>query len=490
MAISLGVDATIRPGVLQTAGTALDLNGLILSSATTLPLGAPLYFTNPDDVSSYFGPTADETSMAEIYFQGYDNSTVTPGRLYFSAFNTSDAAAFLRSGSWAGITVADLQKISGSLSITVDNNSVSGNVDLSKVTSIAEAAQEIGTTLGSTVTVSYNTDTSALFITSTSTGATSQISYGSGDAAAALMLTQNTRAQTSQGASSADPATAMNGIQNVNQDWVLFTTAFQATSEQYLAFSKWASGTNDRFGFVGWSNDGSEVQENSTTTLAYQVTQNGYNGTVPVYGDQAHAAGVLAYAASLNFNLNNGRRSLKFRSQQGLIPFVNDNQTHAVLTANGYNFYGSYAENRLSNTYWAQGTITGKWKWLDAFLGQVWFNASLQGDEIELFTSENYLPYNQLGRSAVEAACKATIEQFKDWGGFSAGEEIDPVQAQSIASVTGHDVTAMLYAEGYYFYVGDMTPTMRSSRTTPTCFIWYQDGGVIQQLTINSVEVQ
>ena len=34
------------------------------------------------------------------------------------------------------------------------------------------------------------------------------------------------------------------------------------------------------------------------------------------------------------------------------------------------------------------------------------------------------------------------------------------------------------------------TAAMRAARTKPTVYFWYTDGGIIQGITVNSVEVQ
>nr|WP_176213862.1 DUF3383 family protein [Salmonella enterica] len=43
---------------------------------------------------------------------------------------------------------------------------------------------------------------------------------------------------------------------------------------------------------------------------------------------------------------------------------------------------------------------------------------------------------------------------------------------------------------GYYLYIGDMLPSLRATRSSPSCTLWYCDGGSIQKLVIASTEVQ
>jgi hypothetical protein len=83
MAIPLKNIVQIKPGVLTASGSALDMNGLILTDSEYAPTGAVLSFTSPDDVALYFGSSSVEASMASIYFQGYKNASRTPGEILF-----------------------------------------------------------------------------------------------------------------------------------------------------------------------------------------------------------------------------------------------------------------------------------------------------------------------------------------------------------------------------------------------------------------------
>ena len=78
MAIPASRIASVIPSVLSAAGSALDLNGLILSQNASIPIGAMLPFESAAYVGSFFGLTSTEYLMAEIYFQGPNGATTTP----------------------------------------------------------------------------------------------------------------------------------------------------------------------------------------------------------------------------------------------------------------------------------------------------------------------------------------------------------------------------------------------------------------------------
>jgi hypothetical protein len=272
MAIPLRKDVQINPGVLPAGGSALDLNGLILTDSAYAPVGSVITFTNKEDVAAYFGSASAEFSMAEVYFQGYDNSTKTPGALLFARFNPDAAAAWLRSGSMAAVTLDQLKLLSGVLTLTVDGTAhTSASIDLSTATSFAMAADLIETGIGASVTVEYDTTQKRFIITSATDGAASTITYATGTLSAGLKLTAATGAQLSQGADAAVVTTAMQSVLDSSQNWAIFTTSFTPTEQEALDFSAWVNGQNHRFGYVPFTLEESATVAGSTETLAYKI---------------------------------------------------------------------------------------------------------------------------------------------------------------------------------------------------------------------------
>ncbi|CAM8497622.1 DUF3383 domain-containing protein [Enterobacter asburiae] len=492
MAIPLRKDIQINPGVLPAGGSALDLNGLILTDSAYAPVGSVITFTNKEDVAAYFGSASAEFSMAEVYFQGYDNSTKTPGALLFARFNPEAAAAWLRSGSMATVTLDQLKLLSGVLTLTVDGTAhTSASIDLSTATSFAMAADLIETGIGSSVTVEFDTTQKRFIITSATDGAASTITYATGTLSAGLKLTAATGAQLSQGADAAVVTTAMQSVLDSSQNWAIFTTSFTPTEQEALDFSAWVNGQNYRFGYVPFTLEESALVSGSTDTLAYKIISTyDYSNVIPVYGNQSHAASVIGYAASLDFDRQEGRVPFKFRSLGGLLPEVTTSANYDALIANGYNFYGAYTANNYDTRYWADGTITGDFKWFDSFCFQIWLNANLMQDAIELFQSNRSIPYNARGKAIIEASFSDTLNQGITFGGIRTGVTLSSSQISEIQNAVGADISPSLIAKGYYLYIADVTPTQRQERTSPSMTLWYCDGGCVQKITLASIEVQ
>ncbi len=492
MAISLREDVAINPGVLPAGGSAVDLNGLILTDSQYAPVGSVPSFVNKEDVGRYFGFTSTEYGMAAIYFNGYDGSTKKPGSLLFAQFNDTDVSAWLRSGSLADMTLDQLKLISGTLILTVDGNvKTSSNIILTSVTSFAQAATVIKTAIGSGVDVVYDTLQKAFIIKSSTTGAGSSITTASGTAATALKFTAATGAILSQGAAVANVPSMMVSVLDKSQNWAIFTTSFVCDEAQHLAFSSWVNSENYRFGYVAHYSEADAKVQGSTSTLTYKLIETyNYQNVLPVYGDQNYAASALGYAASLDFARQEGRVPFKFREQSGLVANVTSSADCAALKANGYNFYGAYTANDFDTQYWAEGAITGDFKWYDSFCFQIWLNANLAQDAIITLKSNRSIPYNARGKAIIEAGFADTLAQGFLFGGIRTGVTLSGNQKSEITNAAGADVSASLLAKGYYLYISDPTPQQRSDRSSPNMTLWYCDGGCVQKITLASIEVQ
>ncbi|PLR20416.1 hypothetical protein PZBJ_20415 [Pantoea endophytica] len=492
MAIPLTKDVQINPGVLAAGGNAVDLNGLILTQSTYAPVGNVVSFSTKEDVAKYFGSSSDEYSMAAIYFTGYDNSTKKPGNLLFGQYNTAPVSAWLRSASMASVTLDELKLMSGVMTITVDGTlKTSTNIDLSGATSFAAAADLIESAIGNSVVVAYDTTQKAFTIASDTTGSGSSISYAGGEIATKLKLTAAAGAVISQGADAQNPTDFFIALLDKSQDWAIFTTSFDATEAQHLAFSSWVSAQNFRFGYVAHTTAGDALVAGSTETLSYKIiTVNDYGSVVPAFATNVQAASLLGYAAALDFDRQEGRVPAKFRSVTGLPASVTSSSDYDALIANGYNFYGSYAANNYSTNYWADGTITGDFKWFDSFCFQIWLNANLMQDAIITLQSNRSIPYNARGKAIIEAGFADTINQGVLFGGIRTGVSLSSAQQSEIMNAVGTDISASLLAKGWYLYIADPTAAQRADRTSPRMTLWYCDGGAVQKITLASIEVQ
>jgi len=482
----------VNPGVLSAGGNPLALNGVILSKNLYIPVGSVQSFTSASAVSSYFGPSATEYALAQIYFSGYDNSTAKPGTLMFAPFVDTARAAWLQSGSWAGAVLADLQAVgTGTLIITVDGVvKTSSAIALGAIASFAAAATAIAAGFsGSPVTCVWDSVKSMFIITSATTGATSTLTVATGTIGTAMKLTTATGATLSQGSAITTPGTAMDAVKAATQNWAAFTTIWEPVTADKQLFGVWASAQNSRFAYVSWDTDAQAIVGSSTTCFGYLAKSLAYDGVLPVYNTKELAVFVLGFVASIDFSRRNGRATAAFKSQSGINPTASDQTTADTLLANGYSFYGSYATAVQGYVFLYNGQMSGKWKWLDTFVDQVYLNSQFKAALLTLLTNSGSVPYNEQGFSLIRAAMIDPITAALNFGTIRTGVVLSAAQTAQVNAAAGRDVASTIQQQGYYLQVLDPGATVRGNRGTPVINFWYTDGGAVQQITVASIDI-
>ena len=237
-------------------------------------------------------------------------------------------------------------------------------------------------------TVTYDSVSQAFVVSSGSTGASSTISYPTNVVPTltnALGLSQALGAVLSQGAAGASGtgiAGAMQGILQTARNWAGFMTVFEPVLADKVLFAQWASPLPIYYAM--WDTNSVPSTPTDTTSAGYLIKTAGYNGTVPIGADPALgvapttiaalAAFVLGTGASIDWTRLNGRTNLAYRTQAGLAITCANDTTAANLIANGYSFYGSYANAGNGWVLFQPGAITGNFAWWDSYVNQIWLN--------------------------------------------------------------------------------------------------------------------
>lgn len=566
----------VVPSVLGAGGNAIDLSGLILTANTRVPIGTVKSFGSAADVAAFFGASATEASIAIVYFNGFDGSTVKPGALLFAQYNQSPVSAYLRGGPVA-LTLAQLQALNAAISVTIDGVVKSSTVNLSAATSFSNAAEIIGaglaihgvqaasvtasissttmtvTAIGSgaipiggvltgtgvtantyvlaqltgpvggsgTYTVSasqtvgsetitafvpgvqYDSVSTAFEIVSGTTGAASTITFASGALATSLLLTQATGAVLSQGADAAVTATFMAALIATTQNWATFMLAFDPDGGSgnafKLTFAQWVSGTNNRYAFVCWDTDLSPSGTvPATASLGYLISQASYNGTCLIGEDTPDAnsnnllmlaAFVCGSVASINFAQTNGRTTLAFRSQSGLLASVTSQTAMDNMIANGYNFYGAYATANDTFVFFYDGSVSGPFEWMDSYINQIWLNNSLQLAALSYMANALSIPFNAAGDAQIDAALADPIVAGDNFGAFRPGVALSSAQISEINTAAGSNIAGTLQTQGWFLSIQPAVAAVREARGPRQVLFFYVDGQSVQKINIASIDV-
>lgn len=482
---------SVNPSVLSAGGNPLALNGLVLSTSSSLPYGAPLSFASSLAVSDYFGASSNEAKMAAVYFAGYDGCTQLPSAMLFSRYPAADIPAFLR-GAKNTATLADCTAITtGTINLSVDGTPlVITGIDFSTATSLAQVASLLQTKIGASVTVTYDTTFQAFVITSATSGATSTITAATGTVATLLNLTALAGATLSQGADQTTPTAAMNAIIQSTQNWVSFTSTFEPSLDDAEEFAVWVDQTDGRYLYVSWDTDVTATQTPASFTgLGKYLADNNLSGTALVWYDFKLAAFMLGTIASIDFGRTNGRITLAFKSGSGVFTEVTDLTVAENLMANGYNFYGVYATANDQFIYFYNGQVSGEYNFIDSYVNSIWLTNQCQLALMALLTSIGSVPYNPSGYGLIKAALQDPINQAITFGAIRPGVVLSASQAAQVNTAAGVIISDTLNTRGWYLQVQDPGAQARQNRTSPICTLWYMDGGSVQKITLASIDV-
>jgi hypothetical protein len=486
----------IKPGVLSAAGNAVDLNAVVLTQSTYAPQNQVLDFSTAAAVAAWFGATSTEAAVAATYFSGPNNATATPGLLKFLAYAETAVAGFLLGGSLATLSLSQMQALSGTLILTVGGTLfTSSTITLSAATSFSDAATIIQAAFTSpTFSVTFDSVHQAFLITTSTTGSTETITYCTGTLASGLALDSASGGTLSQGAAATTPNTALDWLIANDQNWASFFTAWSSLEPEQELFAAWASANAPRYAYISWDTATADATPNNPASFGGYLLANQTNGVLPIYGTQQHAAFAASWAASLNFNQQNGRSTLAFRSQGGLAPSVTDGTTYAAVISNGYNVYAAFGSNNPANNanWMTPGLVSGQWKWADTYFDQMWLNANLQLAVATGLQSVGQVPYNSTGDALIAGWCRGPITQAVNFGAIRAGVQLSAAQIQAVTNLVGGDVSSTLYAKGWYLFsnAAGTASSVRVARGSPPVTLLYVDGESVQSITMPSIVIQ
>lgn len=487
----------IIPGVISATGSAIDLNGLMLSTSTRTPIGTVPSFPDAASVADYYGDSSPEAQAGVDYFKGFIGASVTPNAFLVAQYPMAAVAAWLRGGPLS-LTLTQLKALTGVLSVFVDGvEHTSSAIVLTAATSFSNAATILLAAFTTPAfAISYDSVSGAFVVTSGTTGATSAMDFAQGSIAAGLGLTSAMGAVTSQGSDAATPGPFMDGVVEVDSDWCTFFTLFDpdggAGNTIKEAFAAWTDAQTYRYVYACGDPDLSPTTSNAAAgSLGDILTSAGMSGTALICTPSWEKPSVLAgMIASIDFTEKDGRANMAFRSQDGIAADITSATAAANLKANGYNYYGKVGANKKTFSFFFPGLITGQFQWLDSFVNQVWLNAQLQLDILTLMTVEKSIPYNPEGYGKVEASILPTLQQALDFGAIRTEVPLSASQAAQVNAAAGVAIDQILFTQGWYLQILPATADVREARTSPPCKLWYMDGGSINGIVLNSLLVQ
>ncbi len=497
MAIPASHIVTINPRVITGGSADLELNGLLFTknaivSASTMVLEFP----SAAAVGAYFGLDSTEYAAADVYFTSYNNKFTAPKAFFVARRIAEAASAWLRSVRNAK-TLAQYKAVTdGALVITIDGTAktVSG-VDFSGASSFSDIAGILQGKIGvSGVSVAYSSLTGAFTITSGASGAASEVSYASSpasgtDLAGFMGLQKEDGAVLSAGMDALTVNEQMTAIRARTENWVSFTTAWEADTTEIMEWAVWAN-ANYGWLYTAYTTNPATALADSSVDPASMLKDAGYDHTTIVYGDLAYASFIMGTVASIAWQRVNGAITAAFKKQSGLAAWVVDEGTAAILESKNCNYFGNFATRNAEFVFLYPGKLSASdYGFIDPYVNSVWLNNRLQVALMDGITSAGRVPYNTRGYTMIRAWMMDPVNEARNNGVIEPGVVLSERQKSEVMNEAGLDISNELMTQGYYRQVLDPGAAVRAQRGSPVVSLWYTYGGAVQKIEVASTAI-
>lgn len=281
----------VVPSVLAVGGGSVDAVAVVATPSNRVPIGAVYSFALGSAVTSFFGAGSAEDVVANGasgkgsgYFGGFNGATKTPGKIFFARYNAAAAAAYLWGGNaGAALTLAQLQALSGSLTVAVDGYPhVISSISFSADNSFSAAAAAIQAAFTDPTESTFTASLGASFTATgsgtnlTVTAVTGLISIGDTAVGTGIPASTTIVSQTSGSTGGAGIYVTSNATTAVAASCTAASTVLNVTAESGNAIA------------VGQTLVGSGVTGSPTITAL--ITGVGSEGTYRISGAQQTVA--------------------------------------------------------------------------------------------------------------------------------------------------------------------------------------------------------
>ena len=501
MAITASHIVNVLPRVITGGSADLELNGLLLSdnaiiSASTMVLEFP----SARAVGDYFGLTSVEYAAADVYFTSYNNKFTAP-KAFFVARRVAEAVpAWLRGGKVTR-TLAQLKAVtSGGMVLSIDNTAVNvSGVNLSGAGSYSDAAALLQTAIraatdGGSAAVTWSSLTGAFTVTSGTSGSASEVSFAAApasgtDLADLLNLTEKAGAILSAGMDALTAEEQMAAIRAKTENWVSFTTAWEADAEEALEWAEWAN-AHSGWLYVAYTTNAATVSADSTADPASVLKNAGPDHTTIIYGSLEYAAFIMGVVASVAWQRVNGTITAAFKKQSGLAPRVVDEGAASILEGKNCNYFGNFATRNAQFIFMYPGCLTASdYGYIDPYINSIWLNNRLQVALMDGITSAGRVPYNIRGYTMIAAWMMDPVNAARNNAAIEPGVVLSERQKSEVMNEAGLDISNELWTQGYYIQVLDPGAEARARRDSPVISLWYTYGGAVQRIEVASTAI-
>ena len=437
-----------------------------------------------DAVAADFGNSAAEYLAASLWFQ----QTPQPTTLKIGRWAATATSGTLRGAplSAAQQALANFTAVTTGGFTYTKNGGAPTNVtglNLSTATTLNQVASLI--TAGLTgATMVWNSTFQRFELTSSTTGATSSISFltapGSGTDLSTLLGMTAARS----GAYRADGIAAETAVAcvtlfdgNYGQAWYAATIC-GAVNADHLAVAAYIEGTNTKHLYGVTTQEAGVLVAATTSDIAYQLEALAYNKTMVQYSSSNPYAVVSAMAKALtvDYTGNSTTITLMYKQEPGIVAEQLSASQIASVEAKKCNIFVGYN----NDTAILQRGVVASGNFIDIVTGTDWLAVTIQNSLYNLlYTSTTKIPQTdsgtQLLTTTIEAVCAQAVNNgllapgVWNSGGFGTLKQGD------------------FMPKGYYIYaprVAAQNPTDRAARKSVPIQVGAKLAGAIHEVSV------
>ncbi len=424
-----------------------------------------------------------------------------------ATFTAAIAGGVMTVSALSSGSLGDAQTVSGTgvgagVYITGQLSGSVGGTGAYSVTGTASVGSSGMTSAATNVAVTYDSVTEAFIITSGVSGVLSTSSFATGTLSESILLASDNGGVISQGAASATPSAFMTALASNFSNWATFGTLFDPDNgsgfANKLLFAQWTNGTNNRFAYSAYDVDtGPSTSQPDTGSFGYALQNDNLSGTVVHWNTMDLATLWMGMVASVDFDQVGGRVTFAYKSA-GITPTVTDETSFVNLAGNpqssgsfgnGYNVYAAIGSANANFQNYQRSTISGPFKWSDAYINAIWLSNGMQVDLLNLFTIANAIPFNGTGQGMISTALADRIQQGLLFGAYAPGV-LSGAQVSAVNANAGFNIATQLQNQGYFLLIRPASAAVRANRGPWLVTFYYIDEGSVQAINLATVALQ
>lgn len=422
MTPSLPVSRIVAVSVLLTpkGAQAQSLSNMLLLGTSTVidPVERYRSYATLAEVAADFGTVAQEYLAASKWFgQAPQPTELLIGRWVNAASSGGLRGATLSTAqqsmtNWNAITTGAFKIAkNGAAAADVTGLNFSAAANLNAVAAIIQAAAGMAGT-----TVVWNSNYQRFEITSTTTGATSAISFlqapASGTDISALLggTVASSGAYVFQGQVAETALSVVALMDGMIGQQFYGVNIPSAVNADHLAVAGYIEGADNKHTYWLTTQEAGVLVAATTTDIAYQMKALGYKRTFVQYSSSDANASISAAARILttDFRGNNTVITLKFKQQPGVVAeSLNTTQANSAAAKNA-NIFVNYNNGTaiIQEGVMADGTFT------DIVTGTDWLAVTIQNALYNLlYTSTTKIPQTDQGMQLLTTECERVCGQ-------------------------------------------------------------------------------